>query len=417
VTARGSAKASGDGWFLVTGRFITMLGTGMAPICLAAAGLADRGIGAGGLGFIVGGLVTGELAFTLAGGLLADRVGARTAMICGDVLAFAAQGSVALLFATGHASTVAVTLLAFLLGTGAALSNPAESALIKQICRDDQLAVLNVRIRTAGVLARVLGAPAGGLIAAAGHPSAGLFADAATFLCSAVLLSLVAAERHLTRASLRLGAPLRDIRDGWRSFREIRWLLPAALAASVVNAARTTGQVLLPAALALAGYRPEVWGFIFGLQMAGNVVALWTIAKVEFRHALPVSLLGVALVGIYFLAVAARAPLPVIGLLALLAGGAISNFGIRCQTTMQLTIPDAVMSRVSAVTGMFSLVLAPVATGTLALLIDAAGRRGALAIWGVAALAAVLGTAGSTAIRRAGEAAEDDVPAQLSTQG
>lgn len=393
-----SPEVSRDAALLVAGRFVTMLGTGMAPICLVAGGLASRRIGAGGLGFIVGSLVLGELMFTVLGGVFADHAGARSSMICGDLLAFCAQASIALLFVTGRASIVTIAGMASLLGIGAALSNPASSALVKQICSDSRLAGVNGWIRTAGVSARVLGAPIGGFIAVGSRPSTGLFIDAATFLCSAGMLSLVAAKRQVRHAKWRPTSPITDIRTGWRNFRDIKWLMPAALAASVVNAARTVGNVLVPAVLALTGYGPEVWGMIFGLQMVGNVLALWTVAKRKSRHALPLSFIGVILVGVYYTAVAIRMPLPLIGIFALLAGGSISNFGMRFELTMQRTVPDAVMSRVVAVASMFSLALAPIATGTLALIVSAAGSRAALALWGLAAVAAILSAAFSRSV-------------------
>jgi MFS family permease len=385
-----TGTASRDGVLLIIGRFVTMLGTGMAPICLAAAGLASRSIGAGGLGFAIGGLAVGELGFTLVGGAIADRAGARRAMISGDVLAFAAQTSVAMLFATRQATTLSVTALTFILGIGAALSNPAAIALIRQICREDQLASVNGRVRTAGVLARVVGAPVGGLVAAAGSPANGLFVDAVTFLCSAVLLGFVSSGRSIGGSRWRPSGTIGDIRAGWTSFRAISWLRPTAIAAAVVNAARAVGSVLIPATLVLHGYGPRVWGSIFGIQMLGNVLAVWMVAKRKMPHALAVSFVGLTLVGIYFVVVAIGAPLAVIALLAFLAGGSISNFGMRVDLTIQRTVPDEAMSRVVAVTSSFSLALVPVSTATLAVLVDTLGRSGALALWGVAAIVAVL---------------------------
>lgn len=388
---------------LVTARFITMLGTGMAPVCLAAGGLGTPRIGASGLGVIMAGLVLGEVAFTLLGGVLADRVGAATAMACGDLLAFAAEGGIAFLFAAGLQTTVVVTALTFLLGVGAALSNPAGSALVRQICKDDELVHVNNWIRSAGVLARVLGAPVGGVIAATGQPAIGIGVDAVTFLCSGLIISLIATRRHMGTTRWRRGISVADVIAGWNGFRSIRWVLPAAIAASIVNGARNVGTVLVPAALALAGYSPRIWGIVFGIQMVGNVTALWTVAKVKSRHALAVSLFGVSLVGMYYLTVAFHAPLLVIGALAFLAGGSISNFGIRFDLTVQLTVPPEIMSRVVAVASMFSLILAPIAAGTVGLLVIALGKPEALALWGFIAIVAILLAASSKSILHCAE--------------
>lgn len=405
-----------DASLLVAGRFVTMLGTGMAPVCLVAAGLRYPGIGVGGLGLAVGAVGVGQLAFTLLAGALADRAGARAAMICGDILAFLAQAGMAALFMLRVAGPLSVAVLSFLLGVGSALSGPAGSALVRQICRDDELVAVSSRIRVASITARVLGAPVGGFIAAAGRPYTGLYVDAVTFLCSAVLLSLVAAGRIAGRVSWRPGSALRDIGRGWSAFRAMEWLMPAAIGAAVVNAARAVAQVLIPAALILDGYGPRVWGVVFGIQMAGTVAGLRVAAKWKSQHALAISFLAVTVVGMFLLSVALRAPIAIIAVLALVAGGSISNFGFRVELMIQQTAPQELISRLVAVLSMFSLGLAPVASVTLALLLDAAGRRGALAIWGAAAILAVLAGGLTRAVRRSSEPTDEERTVAAATQ-
>ena len=176
---------SRDPSLLVIGRFVSMTGTGMAPICLAAAALRSSNFGAAGLAVAVGAFGIGQFAFTLLGGIAADRIGARAAMMCGDGIAFAAELGIGILFAVGIARIVTVGGLSVLLGLGAALSNPASMAVVRHVSSDDQLVVLNRRIRVAGVVARIIGAPLGGVVASIGSPSNGIIIDAATFLCSA----------------------------------------------------------------------------------------------------------------------------------------------------------------------------------------------------------------------------------------
>lgn len=385
---------------VVSARFITLFGTGMAPICLAAAALAEPGFGATGFGLAVGALGLGELAFVLVGGVIADRIGARLAMVVGDGMSFVAQALIALLFSLGLAQVWSVTVLALILGIATSLSSPASSSLIRGISTTENRVSVNASIRTAGVFARVIGAPAGGVVAATAGATVGLFADAATFLVSAALLMGVVQAR---RAHGRLRAPggLQQIKEGWFTFRTFNWLLPASLVAAIVNAGRQVAVVMIPVILAADGYGPAVWGMLFGIQMLGNVVALWTVARIEHVRSLPISLLGVILVSLYYASIAGHVPLVLVAVLSFLAGGSISNFGMRVELIMQNSVPEDVMSRVAATSSSFSLALAPLAAGSVGYLSAGIGELPSLWLWAIAMAVAIVLGAGSRSIRQA----------------
>src|SRR5262245_13860291 len=125
--------------------------------------------------------------FFLAGpaGLLVDRFEPRR------VLFFAAVAQAVVAAALAFASGLApILVLTALLGTGAALAQPAEFALIPSVARGDARRA-NAFMETSRALGFGLGPFAGGLLAAAGGMKLGLLVDAATFLVVAGVACLL----------------------------------------------------------------------------------------------------------------------------------------------------------------------------------------------------------------------------------
>jgi MFS family permease len=127
-------------------------------------------------------------AIVLAGpaGLLADRVSPRRVLLIGSLVQAAL--AIALAFVSG---TVAVLVLAALLGSAFALTQPAEFALIPGVAGKARLAVANGRVETARYIGFTVGPLAGGVLAAAGGMQLAMLVNAATFLVVAGVAAVV----------------------------------------------------------------------------------------------------------------------------------------------------------------------------------------------------------------------------------
>ena len=124
-------------------------------------------------------------------GLLVDRYEPRRVLL----LAVSAQAAVATVLAFTSGTALILALVA-LLGTGAALAQPAEFALIPSVAGND-VRRANSYIETSRSLGFGLGPFAGGLLAAAGGMKLGLLTDAASFVLVAVVaLALPRYVRH-----------------------------------------------------------------------------------------------------------------------------------------------------------------------------------------------------------------------------
>ncbi|HET9740580.1 MAG TPA: MFS transporter [Solirubrobacteraceae bacterium] len=124
-----------------------------------------------------------------AAGLLADRVETRRLLVWASL----AQMCVTAALAFALDSTAAILGLAALLGTGFAVSQPAEFALVPVIARGTEL---NGAVEAARYVGMTAGPLAGGVLAAAGGTTVALLVDAATFAFVALAAALLRARRE-----------------------------------------------------------------------------------------------------------------------------------------------------------------------------------------------------------------------------
>jgi MFS family permease len=186
--------------------------------------------------FMVG--VTGASLFVpvlllaLAGGRLADLVDRRRLLVGTQVLALAATGTLALLVATGHASTSAVIVVAALIGVQYAISIPAMGALIPALIARDQLGQaigLNSVTYNAG---RVIG-PIVSTGAIAGLGFAWAFGiNSLSFVALIVALLLLRIERRPRAEPGGSGSVAEALSLAWRN-RRLRVMLLGVAAVSI----------------------------------------------------------------------------------------------------------------------------------------------------------------------------------------
>ena len=125
------------------------------------------------------------------GGLLADRIGARTIMLAADAARCGLVVALVVL-AAGHVASLALLgPVAALLGAGEGLFIPASFSVMPSLLEPEQLAAGNA-INSAAVQAGGVAGPVlGGLLVAAAGPTPAFAVDAASFAVSALSLALV----------------------------------------------------------------------------------------------------------------------------------------------------------------------------------------------------------------------------------
>lgn len=125
------------------------------------------------------------------GGLLADKIGARTIMLAADAARCGLVVALVVL-AAGHVASLALLgPVAALLGAGEGLFIPASFSVMPSLLEPEQLAAGNA-INSAAVQAGGVAGPVlGGLLVAAAGPTPAFAVDAASFAVSALSLALV----------------------------------------------------------------------------------------------------------------------------------------------------------------------------------------------------------------------------------
>ncbi|MET8688469.1 MFS transporter [Streptomyces sp. NPDC004732] len=327
----------------VLAQLVSATGSAMAPLALAYAVIGAGG-GAGALGLVLATNTVPTVAFLLVGGVLADRLSRSRLLFLGNLLAAAAQGALALVVATGHASTGTIAACGFVSGVAVAFTTPAAQGVVTQLVAPHQLQQANALLRLPTNAVKVVGPVVGGLVVAASGPAWALGFDALTFAVAALLL-----------LGLRLGAPvakgsaLADLREGWSGFWSRTWLWTYTAAGTVLVAAWLAGYQLLGPVVTEQEYAgARTWGLVQGAfalgLLAGTVVCLrWKperllVVAVAASSGLALPLAGLAL----------GLPLPWLLLAAVLAGVTLDVAAVTWVTAFQQNVPEAELGRMSS---------------------------------------------------------------------
>ncbi|WP_055599141.1 MFS transporter [Streptomyces aureus] len=339
----------------------------------------------------------------LFGGVIADRLGPRRVVIASDAVRCLVVLSLAAVLFLAAPGLWALAGVALVFGVVDALFLPAVGALPPRITERDQLARVQGMRGLSYRLGSVLGGPLGGLAVALGGPASAfgvaglLFALSIPLLCGLRLRPLPAADEA------RGGTALRDLADGLRYLRGQRVLGPLMIVVLLSDLGFVGPFNVGLAVLAdqrgwgASGIGWILAGFGTGAGAASLLLTVWgRVPRAGAVSGWTMTLGAVAIGALAFashLAVAVAVAL-VVGLLAGLSGSL-------CNALLQTECDPAYLGRVTAVSSLMSLGLAPLGfplTGA------------AIELWGIelvyVASAAICALAGLcslvvTAVRRA----------------
>lgn len=142
-----------------------------------------------------------QAAFTLLGGVLADRFDTRRIMLTGEVLRALTAGVFGALWWGGYRSLPVLLALALLFGTIAGISDPARSTLVRQLVGDADLAVVAGWQQIGSRLAILAGSPVGAVVVSVTGLASAMALDALTFVATAAVLWRVVRPRRSLRAT------------------------------------------------------------------------------------------------------------------------------------------------------------------------------------------------------------------------
>ena len=368
---------------LFAARTISMAGSAMAPIALAFAVLEITRSPAV-LGTVIGARMIPTVAFSLVGGVWADRLPRQALMVGADLLSAAAQTATAVLVLLHSAHLWQIVVLQIVGGTAAAVFQPALGGIVPQVVPSETRRQANAWLSTSSSAARLGGVALGGVVVGFLGAGVGLAVDAASFLVSALLLARLGLA-GVARAERR--SMLAELTEGWNEFRSRTWVWAICAQFAVFNAVGMAAYLVLGPLVAHSTYDGAVsWGLIqTGLTaglVAGGLVALRLRVR---RPLLSAPVTGLALVPVLVLLALGIAP--VLVLLAAAAAGLTNTvFDALYSTELQNAIPPERLSRVIAYDFLVSFAFIPLGAPAVGALAAAVGPSGTL--WIAAAFVA-----------------------------
>lgn len=169
-------------------RFISLLGSAMAPIAIAFAAYDLTG-SATAIGAVVAARTIPMIALMLVGGVVADRVSRSTVMQVSHWLSAATQGTVAVLLLTDRAELWMVLVLEAFNGAFAAFTFPAMEGIVPQIAPPTHIQQANAMVGFGRSSTAILGPAIGGLLVASVGSGWAVAIDAVTWAVAAVLIA------------------------------------------------------------------------------------------------------------------------------------------------------------------------------------------------------------------------------------
>ena len=363
---------------LITARFISNIGNGMAPIALAFGVLSLPGATATSLSYVTASQMVPIVVFLLVGGVMADRIG-RAQMVGGtDVIGSLIVVLNGLLFITDFASVPQLCVAGFIMGVLNALWYPAFSGLLPEVVEPETLQSANSLVGFSANIGFTLGASVAGALVSTAGPGWAFVTDGATYLCAGILVWQLRSGSSRSPAG-REESLLSQMRQGWSEFRTRRWLVVISATFALINMCfEAFLAVLAPLRMkeSLGGARHM--GFMMFAWGLGSVAGVVVSMRIRTRRPLVSAMAVIPMAGLWMAALAIPASLPIIMLLALATGIAFDVFYVLWMTTVQSQVPHEALSRVGAYDAFGSNALVPIGLLVAGPLATAFGVRSVL---------------------------------------
>jgi MFS family permease len=336
---------SRDFRLLFTGQAVSLVGDGLYQVALAFA-VYDLSNSPLALGAVFAAGATSLVAFSLVGGVWADRLERRRVMLAADAARIAIQLILAALIISDQALLWHMIALQALYGIAQAFFGPASTGVLPQILEPELLQSANGLLGATRSATLVLGMACGGLLVDWVGPGLAIGLDALSFAISALCLFLM----HSRPAGAdERSSFTHDLAEGFRELRRHRWLWLTLLNASLflmlyVAPIEVIGPLVARDDLGGA----TAWGIIIGSFSIGMMLGGIGAATLTLRRPIVVSSILFLITGVTPILFAIAAPVAVIATSMAIEGLAAGLFVAVWEGEMQRKIPNDKLSRVAA---------------------------------------------------------------------
>ena len=362
----------------ISARFVSLLGSAIAPIALVFAVL-DVSDQASAVGIVLAARSIPNIVFLLVGGVISDRLPRNLVLVVANTVSGLTQGLAAALVLSGHATIWQLAAIEAVNGVAAAFVMPALTGILPSIVDRAELPQANAVSGFARSVALIGGGAVAGVIVGFTSPGIGLAVDAVTFLLGAYLLARLTIPRIERSAS----SVLTDLRVGWTEFMSRQWVWVVVLGFCLLNVIfvacyRTLGPVIADDTFGRTG-----WGIASASFGVGLIVGGVLMIRVKPRYPLRIGMFGI-LLGTPIMVVLALAPNTVmVAAMSFLVGVSYEIFGIGWETALGQHIPIDKLSRVASYDMLGSIVAVPVGQLSVGYVAAVAGVK-AVELYGAA---------------------------------
>jgi len=337
------------------GRVSSAIGDALVPVALAFAVLSVNGSAAA-LGSVLAAFTLARVAFTLAGGVLADRLSRRTVMLASDGVRADIDAFTAVMLLTHNMTLPLFLITGALFGAASAFFNPAADGLVPRTVSPENLQAANALLSLSRNLLNIFGpAVSGALIAAVG--TGWVFAiDSASFVVSAVFLLQLRVSAHMPpeRASFA-----RQLHDGFREVVARSWVRAPIVGFAISNFCLAAFIVLGPPTFVTHFDGARDWGFVSATGALGAIVGAIASVRLRPRHPVSACFFGSVLIALPIAALADPLPVALIALAWGVGAGAIALGNTWWETMLQRGIPESLYARVRSYDTLVSFVFMP----------------------------------------------------------
>lgn len=339
----------------VSARFVSLLGSAIAPIALVFAVL-DVSDKAGAVGTVLAARSIPNIVFLLVGGVISDRLPRNLVLVVANTVSGLTQGLAAALVLSGHATIWQLAALEAVNGTAAAFVMPALTGILPSIVDRSELPQANAVSGFARSVALIGGGAVAGVVVGFTSPGIGLAVDAVTFLVGAYLLARLSIPRIARAAS----SVLTDLRVGWTEFVSRQWVWVVVLGFCILNVIfvacyRTLGPVIADDTFGRTG-----WGIASASFGVGLIIGGVLMIRVKPRYPLRIGMLGILLGAPIMVALALSPNTIMVTAMSFLVGISYEIFGIGWETALGQHIPIDKLSRVSSYDMLGSIIAVPI---------------------------------------------------------
>ena len=368
-------------WVWITAMTVSWFGDALWTVALAWT--AAHSLPPAVAGVVVGIEMLPQAALVLLGGVLADRLDTRKVLVTGQLGQVLALVLGALAWQAGLRGAGTLITLSLTFGIASGLTIPAGMTLSRQLVRGKDLGTVSGWNQVANRVARLVGAPVGGVLVAWGGLVAAMAVTAVSFLViAAALIAAVRPRFRLPRAThQRWDASLRDGLGYLRRERAARLLVIGLTALNVF----VSPVVALGVALRVAdsGWGPGWVGFAEGAFAAGAI--LGSLTGIRWQPIAPARA-GFAALVVQGMALAAIGIPTRVSLLAAMftVGITAGAASVWLSGVFQRTITASHLGRVSSVTSLGDMSLIPLAVPVFGAIAAASSVLSAAILFGTA---------------------------------